>query len=468
MQNKKEYIIFFASIIITILVAIIPMRLSPFWNGDIPMHRNQYEEITKAFLKGKLSFDYEVNPELLKLDNPYDPESRIKASVDYKWDHALYNGKYYMYFGVAPVIFTFMPYKIITGHDLTTYHATQLYVSLYIIGVFLLFNFIKKTFFAKESSYLTILASAIFSLLSIWICITQPALYCTAISAGLCAAIFAIYFFIKAFYADFSFNRRLIYLVIGAFCGALIFACRPPLGIINILLPVLLISYIKNNHLSKKEMFKLLWIMIPYVVVAILLMTYNYLRFDNPFEFGQAYQLTVADQHHYSSLFGNLDILKTIKDLFINFFYAAPFTKTFPYIGINGIFISFPILLYPYLFMFIKDYRDHLKKNNIYIWYLVLLFLPFMISIIDSIFSPVATYRYYLDLYYIMIITAFISLLVLKKLVNNKFITYIIFISLLITLLSIILLIFVPNDNNFASYYFGLLPKIESIISFWR
>ncbi|MBR3537441.1 MAG: hypothetical protein IKN79_00015, partial [Eubacterium sp.] len=34
----------------------------------------------------------------------------------------------------------------------------------------------------------------------------------------------------------------------------------------------------------------------PYIVTAAALMTYNYVRFENPFEFGQTYQLTVVDQ----------------------------------------------------------------------------------------------------------------------------------------------------------------------------
>ena len=468
MHNKKELFITLAVIIITILLAVLPMSLSPSWNGEIPMHRNQYEEITKSFLKGKLSFDYEVNPKLLELDNPYDPELRVEKFVAFKWDHALYNGKYYMYFGVAPVIFTFLPYKVITGNDLTTYHATQLYIGLYIVGVFLLFNFLRKRVFKEDRFYLSLLVSSVFGLLSSWVCITQPALYCTAISAGLCFAMFAIYAFVKATYSDFCLNKRILYYFIGGLCGALIFACRPPLGFINLILPVVIFIFIKNNKLSKKELLKLLYIITPYISVAILLMTYNYLRFDSPFEFGQTYQLTSYDQHLYSSFLGNFNLKKVFSDLCANLFYFAPLTKTFPYIGISGVFINFPILLYPYVMMMFKDYRSKLKENKLFWFNIALLCLPIIISIIDSIFSPVRTYRYYLDLYFIMIISSYIAIMISKQLFNKKTINIFITIVMIITFITVVLLIFIPNDNNFAEYYKNLLPKIDGIISFWR
>ena len=52
----------------------------------------------------------------------------------------------------------------------------------------------------------------------------------------------------------------------------------------------------------------------PYVAVGVALMCYNYARFEDPFEFGQAYQLTVADQHLYSITFDAKTIVRIIND----------------------------------------------------------------------------------------------------------------------------------------------------------
>ena len=54
-----------------------------------------------------------------------------------------------MYFGVVPVWILFLPYLLITGRDLTTYHATQIFAALAIIGVFLLFRQLAKRYFGR-------------------------------------------------------------------------------------------------------------------------------------------------------------------------------------------------------------------------------------------------------------------------------------------------------------------------------
>ena len=138
-KKKKKTILLLLTVIATILFCILPMKLSPIWNGQIPQHRNQYELLADSILDGHIYIDYDVDEKLLNMKNPYDTKKREELNVSYHWDHAFYKGKYYVYFGVAPVFLTFIPYKIITGHSLTTYHATQLYIALFIIGLFVLF-----------------------------------------------------------------------------------------------------------------------------------------------------------------------------------------------------------------------------------------------------------------------------------------------------------------------------------------
>lgn len=71
------------------------------------------------------------HPLLLQMDNPYDPQARVDLGVDYRWDTAYYHGHYYMYFGVVPVFLLFLPFRLITGMSLTTYHATQVFVAFF-------------------------------------------------------------------------------------------------------------------------------------------------------------------------------------------------------------------------------------------------------------------------------------------------------------------------------------------------
>ena len=65
------------------------MSVNPMWNGENPMHRNQYELIADSFIDGKLYFEYDdVDPRLEEMDNPYSPQERKRAGVSYHKDHA--------------------------------------------------------------------------------------------------------------------------------------------------------------------------------------------------------------------------------------------------------------------------------------------------------------------------------------------------------------------------------------------
>lgn len=452
--SKKNKIILSIVMLAVILVSVLPMGLSPVWNGKIPKHRNQYEKMADAILAGHLYLDYEVDEKLLKMENPYDPDARKELGVDYHFDHAFYKGKYYMYFGVAPVFLTFIPYKLITGYSLTTYHATQIYVGTFIIGVFALFYLICKLFYKNVKFYQYLICAAVFSLLCIWYAVGAPALYCTAITAGLSLAIWSIYFFVKAVYDDVSENKSILFAFLGSLFGALTFACRPPIGLINILVIPLLITYLKKHKLNKKLFGKLVLAALPYLIVAALLMLYNYARFDNPLEFGQTYQLTIADQHNYGSIFKNIDLGNLFKNVIIYFLDVNRPLKNFPYINYGGIILNFPILVFPYIMIYNENFRKRIKEKNIWSFYLCLLILPILIIIIDSLFSPIPLERYRMDVYYIMVISTFISICNCDIDFGKSKAYKIIFIVLLaLTLVKIILLFLVPNDGNFVSYY---------------
>ncbi len=145
--ESKHYLLVFAVIIIWTAAMAKVMSMPPAWNGEVPDHRDQYEQITESFLNGHLYFDYDDDPKLLAMENPYDTEARYQAGIFSHGDHAFYNGHYYMYFGVVPVFLLFLPYRVITGHALLTFHATQIFVAGFILGVFSLFwNIIRKFF----------------------------------------------------------------------------------------------------------------------------------------------------------------------------------------------------------------------------------------------------------------------------------------------------------------------------------
>lgn len=170
--DRKEFLMAILVIVATVLLCTLPMSLSPTWNGEIPGHRNQYEILAESILNGHINLDYgDMDPKLLEMENPYNPEQRKAMGVSYHWDHAFYNGQYYMYFGVVPVFLLFLPFRVITGTSLTTYHATQVFTALFILGIFALFLLLSKKFFSSLSwaAYLSLSAAA--SAMSVLVCL---------------------------------------------------------------------------------------------------------------------------------------------------------------------------------------------------------------------------------------------------------------------------------------------------------
>ena len=392
--------------ILTIFYCISPMDLSPTWNGENPDHRNQYELLADSFLDGRLYIEYGDEAELLLLDNPYDPDERRESGVAYHWDHAYYNGRYYVYFGVAPVLLVFLPFRILTGTSLTTFHATQLFVAGIVLAFFALFRLLAKLFFKKMSFGMYLFLSVAFSIISVWHSIAEPALYCTAITAGICTQVWSIYFFCKGVWDCREESKQLRYAALGAVLGALTFACRPPIALANLLVLPLLYAFVRQRKVTPQLIGKLFLTALPYVVVAAGLMLYNYARFQDPFEFGQSYQLTSVDQQE---LFASVTKIRIINDVMRHFFDYYPLNEDFPYITHSGIIFNFPIFMYLYS-GFLPHVRKTIQKKNLSFFLLTLLGTMLLAAIVDAIGSPFLLERYRMDTYYLASISCFLMI----------------------------------------------------------
>ncbi len=454
-----------------IMICILPMGLCPVWNGDIPEHRNQYEVLTESILQGHLYMDYEVDPKLLAMDNPYDRDMRDELGVDYHWDHAFYQGHYYMYFGVVPVFLLFLPYRVITGESLTTYHATQIFVAVFIIGIFALFYLLAKKFFPRISLALYLMLSAAFAMASIWYSIAAPALYATAITAGLCMEIWSLYFFFKSVWDGEDDRKCIRYAFLGSILGALAFGCRPPVALANLLAVPLLIQYLHSRKCNRKLAGRLLFAALPYVVVGGLLMAYNYARFDNPFEFGQAYQLTTNDQTAYGFGFSKSLLFEMINGVFTSFISYAPLDEAFPYLSHNGVLINFPVFFCGFFGLAQEKVRRKLKSQGLWNFTIVLTVLPFLITVIEILWSPIVNERYHMDIYWLMGLLCFLVMGTAYESASVKFrrrLSWGLSYGALGTMFVCFLLWAVPRDSNLTSYYPWVLEDIKQVIRLGR
>ncbi len=461
-KTIKSKLICGISCIATILICILPMSLSPMYNGQIPEHRDQYELIADSIIDGKISFDYQVDEKLLEMDNPYDPSMREELGVDFHWDHAFYNGKYYMYFGIVPAIVVFVPYKLITGMPLITYHGTQIFTAFFIIGLFALLNLLRRKFFREINDAIFILSCVAFSFMSVWYISAVPALYCTAISSAICFEIWSLFFFFKAVYNTPSDNKAIALATLGALFGALVFGCRPPIALANLIIIPLMISFIRNRKsngkINKKLLLKLLIVLLPYILVAISLMWYNYIRFENVFEFGQTYQLTIADQSNYGNILSRVD-LKTI--LFSIFYYFIRIPAKINLLEF-GMFLTYPVFIFLAIRMLHKKCLDKISAKKMAPLIIIMILSVLIIIVADSVFSPWPLTRYRMDFYWLVAVISFIFIgFVCETSSKKKVMSSLLALLLFLAIVMSVVLFVTPYDLNFTEYY---APQSTDII----
>ena len=452
---KKYQLITIIVSLFTILLCVLPMGICDIWNGTNPAHRNQYELTAEAFLDGHLYIDYDdIDERLIEMENPYDPEAREKEGVSVHWDHAFYNGHYYMYFGVVPVLLLFFPFRIISGGiSLPAYIGTGLFVAGFIIGIFVLFKRITKYFFPKLPYSIYLFLSVAFSMMSVWQCVATPALYCTAISSGLCMMVWSMYFFFGAVWGDQSIIKSFVFAFFGSLFGALTFGCRPPIALANVIVLPLLVVFIKKKGFDFKKLIGLIIAALPYVIIGLSLMYYNYVRFDNPFEFGQSYQLTVADQTSLGSPFSG--IFKLAEDIGNVIYYLAGFSDIKRLVDFGSI-LTFPIVLYVLISLSRGKVRKQLRKNSFVAALIVMMGTVLLILYMDSIWSPVREDRYRLDILWLLGMITFICigfLYMCKQ--EKKNYSFVVCLFAVLTVEMSILLFLWPHGFNYTYVEFG-------------
>ena len=453
-------------LLVVIFACVLPMSLSPYWNGTMIYRsdKQQYDRQGDALLQGRLYIDNnDIDPALAAMDNPYDYKERERLGIKHHWDEAYYNHHYYMYFGVVPTIILFIPFKLITGQALLSYQATQIFASLTIIGLFYLFYILCKCFFQKFPFSMYLLLSSVFSILSIGYSISAPALYCTAIVSAVCLMVWCIIFFLQGAWIEKDDTRSTIYLSAGAFLGALAFGCRPPVALANLIIVGVAYQLFQNNHFSvHNKLKKLACLFAPYLVIGVLLMLYNYARFDNVFEFGQSYQLTLADQHEYSSFWERFSLKRVLIASFLNFYAKSEFTDTFPFIWYNGVFINFPILLLSARILS-KDCVLRLKEKGIYLLGCLMFCIPVIITFFDVCWTPFLLERYHLDFYYLLCIVSFIAIAAwLDAVSGSKRKMLLSFITVLAFAVIVVEFLFfcIPYDGSYTFWYPEVLNEI--------
>ena len=143
------------------------------------------KELVDAFKDGRVTLDTPVSNELLALENPYDWSQRTESGVNALWDHVLYEGEYYSYYGIGPVLLLFLPYNLLTGFYFPSSVATFLFSAVGIIFLALTFKKLVQRYFSDIplSMYIVSLVMLL-STCGIWYCIIPSNFYEIAQTSG--------------------------------------------------------------------------------------------------------------------------------------------------------------------------------------------------------------------------------------------------------------------------------------------
>lgn len=236
---------------------------------------------TEAIANGQIKLIEEPSEELKNMENPYDNIKRDDQKVDYLYDVAYYNGNYYNYFGIAPIITSILPFRLITGMYTHTYIFNMIYIFVAVFALYFLYKKLVNKYIKKVSLcnfylgfYAMLFASNIFTLL-------RGAKYDIVLTSGIAFLLISLNLTISIY--D-NIKYKYIKLILLGITTALIVLSKPNLIVYYLLILFLLLINMKN--LSIKEKVKdAIFVIIPLGIFAIFQMILNYIRFDNILEF---------------------------------------------------------------------------------------------------------------------------------------------------------------------------------------
>ena len=268
------------------------------WQNDSAA---QYGALAHSLLNGRLDLEADPPAELLALENPYDAGARDAAQInDIHWDHAFYNGRYYVYFGIVPCLLFQLPFEALTGIQNLAYAPCMVVLGLLLLAAcFGVVGQAVRRWFPQTSAAAYLLAVAAVVLGSqLYYLLVRPYIYEYAILCGAALLMLGLWLWLSA--ASTPVEKRgaiATKLAFGSLFVALVAGCRPQMELFAFLaVPIFWQRYIGQKRLcSRAGAGETAAFILPVVVVAAGLMWYNAARFGSPLDFGANYNLTGND-----------------------------------------------------------------------------------------------------------------------------------------------------------------------------
>jgi hypothetical protein len=279
-----------------------------FWTGMIAAggpprihgeESDHFNLLSRGFRKGQLSLDLEVPDGLRRAENPYDPA--VRGTVTVLHDASYFRGKYYIYFGPAPVVTLLLPFRLITGRDLPLPYAVWFFSSLgfgALAGAFLALQ--RRHFPAAGLGTVTAGLIALGGASQVMALLRRANIWETSAAAGFAFFAVSVWCLIRALHAP----RAARWAACGGAALGLAVAARPTYLAGCILFALPLVFRRRDRSGGGYDWRALAAAAAACGPFGAALLAYNLARFGRPLEFGMTYQLTsvIESQSRHFSL----------------------------------------------------------------------------------------------------------------------------------------------------------------------
>lgn len=267
---------------------------------DERFNSNIYHQQFDAWLKGQTALDVAVDPRVNDMEDLYDQGEFYQAGVGWLFDHVIYQGKYYNYYGVAPLILVYAPVYALTGMFPTPILVTSVLALIGVLAAFWALNAWVRLWGMQPNLLLYLLAQLALPGMSM-IFFGQAELHA---AQETCSAGYAMALLLVASGCETILRRgktRLALAVLMAAAVVLVVLSRPHILFVALLFFVPLvfafIARTKEDFKAGLQSLDLKTLAVLGLLVgagAVGVMYYNYVRFGAVADFGQYYMVTAA------------------------------------------------------------------------------------------------------------------------------------------------------------------------------
>jgi hypothetical protein len=265
-------------------------------NTMINYGTSPYNYMVDGLLKGQFNMDMPIPEALQTMPDPYDYAARTALGIPNWnglpfWDDAYYNGKVYMLHGIVPVVVLYLPYRILTGSDLSNLVAMVIFTVAAGTFLMLLWRSITAKFLSKMPYVLFMCgAAAVYCCSFLFTNLWMLRKYEISSASGIMFVALGLWLLFKSVYRE---KLSYVQLVFASICLALSVGCRPTMIFATILVPILVLPVIYKQ--GKVKIIKTVAIVAAtYIIVAIPIVGYNYVRFGSISQFGHSYAINAG------------------------------------------------------------------------------------------------------------------------------------------------------------------------------